>query len=138
MVPIRNFARQSEFLVAYNRGRIIMRDLGNAWLNNSAYVDARGILQRAVLESQMSSDVVKEEGIHVMTTYKSKGKEFDGVIIFQNEHVSPIELREDNANLDRSRKLLLVGVTRARHKVMILKQAGSNSKLLDMFNLDGI
>jgi len=138
MGPIQKFARQSEFLVAYNRGRIIMRDLGNAWLEHSGYVDARGILHRAVLESQMSSDVVKEEGIHVMTTYKSKGKEFDGVIIFQNEHISPIELRDDNAGMDRSRRLLLVGVTRARHHVLILRQAGFRSKLLDMFNLDGL
>ena len=136
MKPIKSFVAHSEFLIAYNRGRIIMRDLVNVWIEFACYADARSILQRAIIEAQLSSDVVTEEGINVMTTYKSKGKEFDGVIIFQNQHVSPLELRGDNQSLDRSRKLFLVGVTRARHHVFILKQAGLDSPLLDDFNLN--
>jgi len=138
MKPIQNFARQSEYLIAYNRGRIIMRDLGTAWMNFSCYADARGILQRAVIQAQLSSDVVSEDGVNVMTTYKSKGKEFDGVIMFQNQHSAPIELRDDTKTWDRSRKLFLVGVTRARHHVFILRQAGCESAVLDSFRLDGL
>ncbi|MER3376205.1 MAG: UvrD-helicase domain-containing protein [Allomuricauda sp.] len=138
MRPIQDFARQSEFLVAYNRGRIIMRDLGDAWMNNYCYANARGILQNAIVEAQLSSDVIGEEGINVMTTYKSKGKEFDGVIMFQNEHSAPVELRDDNKSFSRSRKLFLVGVTRARYHVFILRQAGYDSAILDSFKLDGL
>lgn len=131
---IQRFARHSEYLIAFNRGRIIMRDLTKTWVENGCYIKAREILQNAIVESQLSTSATSEKGIHVMTTYKSKGKEFDGVIIFQNNHNSPIDLREDNKQtLIRSRKLLLVGATRARHHVFILKQYGSNCNLLNGF-----
>ncbi len=132
---IKSFISHSEFLIAYNRGKVIMRDLTRTWVEYGAYIDARGVLQRAIIEAQISSDTLSEDGINVMTTYKSKGKEFDGVIIFQNEYTAPLELRGDDENLKRSRKLFLVGVTRARHHVFILRQAGVSSKLLDNFNL---
>lgn len=138
ITAIKSFAGHSEYLITYNRGKIIMRDLTNAWVKNVCYSDARGILQRAIIEAQLSADDLSEKGINVMTTYKSKGKEFDGVIIFQNQYNAPLELRGDDPKLNRSRRLFLVGVTRACHHVFILRQAGLPSPLLDDFNLNGL
>jgi DNA helicase-2/ATP-dependent DNA helicase PcrA len=135
---IKSFISHSEYLIAYNRGKIIMRDLTRSWVENGTYSNARGILQNAIIEAQMSADTLSEDGINVMTTYKSKGKEFDGVVIFQNEYNAPLELRGDDENLKRSRKLFLVGVTRACHHVFILRQAGVPSALLDNFKLGGL
>ncbi|QQX76006.1 MULTISPECIES: UvrD-helicase domain-containing protein [Aequorivita] len=136
---IKSFASHSEYLIAYNQGKIIMRDLTQTWIENKCYANARGILQRAIVEAQLSGDVASEVGINVMTTYKAKGKEFDGVIIFQNQYNAPLELRGDNpVTFQRSRKLFLVAVTRACHHVFILRQAGLPSPLLDRFTLNGL
>jgi len=135
---IKSFIGHSEYLIAYNRGKIIMRELTRIWVQNGVYANARSILQNAIIEAQMSADTLSEDGINVMTTYKSKGKEFDGVIIFHNEYNAPLELRDDDETLKKSRKLFLVGITRARHHIFILRQAGVPSALLDNFKLGGL
>jgi DNA helicase-2/ATP-dependent DNA helicase PcrA len=119
--PIKAIGRQAEYLMAFNRGRLISAGLTRRWQEAGDYRGARGVLDSAINEAQMGHDVQPNRGIHVMTTYKAKGKEFDGVILFQNNHSAPFALPGDSQDYARSRKLLFVGISRARKHVMLLR-----------------
>lgn len=57
-----------------------------------------------------------------MTMHKSKGKEFDGVVLVEGAHVSPfLNTNREEPPYHESRRLLRVGITRARNHVVILR-----------------
>ncbi|PNG03619.1 hypothetical protein CXL00_20875 [Stutzerimonas stutzeri] len=77
---------------------------------------------------QLLADGNDTQGIHVMTIHKSKGKQFDAVILVResirlgaNVFRSSLVWRGDEAPYDRSRKILRVGITRARRYVLMLE-----------------
>ena len=74
-------------------------------------------------------------GIHVMTLHKSKGKEYDGVIIFDESRISPLKYGKDKPPFTRNRKLLRVGITRAKSHVLLLTDAYNPTPLLSGFRL---
>ena len=66
-----------------------------------------------------------------MTIHKSKGKEFDEVIVFEGSRTGRL-LRENAAprDLEQARLALRVGVTRARQRTTILTPKWASSALL--------
>ena len=65
-----------------------------------------------------------------MTIHKSKGKEFDAVIVFDDPNSSPLLFCQEDPPHPRCRKLLRVGITRARHHVLMLTDLFRPSDLL--------
>jgi DNA helicase-2/ATP-dependent DNA helicase PcrA len=66
-----------------------------------------------------------------MTIHKSKGKEFDEVILFEGSRVG--RLVRDNAttrDLEQARLALRVAVTRARKRTTVLTPSWTSSTLL--------
>lgn len=57
-----------------------------------------------------------------MTIHKAKGKEFDGVLLVEGQFRGTF-FRDDDTKAERAaaRRLLRVGITRARHKVVIVR-----------------
>ena len=88
-----------------------------------------------ISEDQIIGDDGKLAGINVMTMHKSKGKEFDGVVILHLGRISPICPDREPPPQTKSRKLLRVGITRARHEVLMLTDVYSASPLLAGHNL---
>jgi len=127
--------KHAEYLMAFNRGLKISSGLTRVWQKTGSYIDARTILNSAIIESQIISDYKEMKGIHVMTIHKAKGKEFDGVILFNDTNSSPFILKGDSPPFNRSRKLLFVGVTRAKFHTMILKCVTDSSSIMNGFNL---
>ncbi|MFC4094853.1 UvrD-helicase domain-containing protein [Euzebyella saccharophila] len=123
-------AKHSENLVAFNRGKNIMAGLTKSWDANGLYIDARGILQNALVETQISNTTPKQSGISLMNMHQSKGKEFDAVILFEHPYTCSFELRGDSQDLFKIRKLLFVACTRAKEHLIILTQFGSNPSVL--------
>ena len=66
-----------------------------------------------------------------MTVHKSKGKEFDAVIIFDDPNSSPLIFCREDAPHTRCRRLIRVGITRARHHVLMLTDMYRPSELLN-------
>lgn len=117
-----------DYLIAFNRGKRIAANLSEMWINEGAYVRARDALEDALTEDQLLAGVDDLRGIHVMTIHKSKAKQFDAVIILREGYrlgarrwQSSFVWRDDPSPYLRSRKILRVGITRARICVLMLE-----------------
>lgn len=128
--PLRVIAEDAEQLVAFQRDRRISAALAELWQTQGAYRNARGALDAAIAEDQLLSGGNDLKGIHVMTVHKSKGKEFDAAIIFDDPNSSPLLFTPEEPPHSRSRKLARVGITRARHYVLMLCDAYTPTALL--------
>lgn len=129
-------ARLVIYLMGFNRGRRISDALAQVWQQRGRYEKARTLVEAAITEDQIVGSDSDLAGIHVMTMHKSKGKEFDGVIILHlGNNVSPLSPDNEPAPYLKSRRLLRVGITRAKHHVLMLTDAYSPSPLLAGHNL---
>jgi DNA helicase-2/ATP-dependent DNA helicase PcrA len=124
---LRNVAKNLDYLVAFNRGRRISAGLGAIWARDGRYTGAREALDIALAQDQILGGVDDPPGVQVMTIHKSKGKQFDGVILIREgrhngqRQVSSFVWWDDTPPYWRSRKILRVGITRARVHALILQ-----------------
>jgi len=132
---LRQIASAAEYLMVFNRGKRIVSGLVELWQTQNDYAQARLALDSALAEDQLLSGTADLQGINVMTLHKSKGKEFDCVIIINEENISPLAKRGEVAPHLTSRRLLRVGITRARHHVLLLMGAFPACPLLEGHNL---
>lgn len=123
-----------QYLIAFNRGSAISSGLNETWMLNDCYLHARSALDVALTQEQLMSDDNDVSGLHVMTMHKSKGKQFDGVIIFHEENMSPLTMYHDKAPFSKSKKLLRVSVTRASKHVLFLTGVFSPPVILNGFD----
>ena len=93
------------------------------------------IIGNVLSEEQLFGGERDLRGIHVMTLHKSKGKEFDAVVILDDFMNSPLILHRELSPFGRSRKLLRVGITRARHHTLMLTDVYNPSPLLNGHHL---
>lgn len=119
------------YLMAFNRGRRITDALAITWQRRGCYANARAIIEAAISEEQIIGSDGALDGINVMTMHKSKGKEFDGVILLHLGNLSPFSPTNEPPPQLKSRRLLRVGITRARHHTLLLTDAFSASPLLE-------
>lgn len=119
-------AKNLDYLVAFNRGKRISAGLGAAWVRDGQYTSAREILDIALAQDQILGGVDDPPGVQVMTVHKSKGKQFDGVIVVREgrhdgrQMVSSLIWWGDEAPHHRSRKILRVAITRAMVHTLML------------------
>ena len=119
-------AKNLDYLVAFNRGKRISGGLGSVWVRDGQYTGAREVLDRALAQDQILGGVDDPPGVQVMTVHKSKGKQFDGVIVIREgrhdgkQMVSSFVWWGDEAPHHRSRKILRVAITRAKVHTLIL------------------
>lgn len=120
-------ASQLDFLVAFRRGHRISAGLANEWLRDGAYTNARLALDQALAQEQILDGVeAPPAGLQVMNFHKAKGKQFDGVVIIREARrtaagvESSFVWRGDETPHPKSRKVLRVGITRARAHVLIV------------------
>ena len=66
-------------------------------------------------------------GCVLMTIHKAKGKEFDGVLLVEGQQYQGDFFRDTDTEAQRAaaRRLLRVGITRARHQVAIVRPQGA-------------
>ena len=134
---IRLVARLVIYLMGFSRGRRMTDALAEVWLSRGSYEGARTIIEMAICEDQIMGSYGGLSGINVMTIHKSKGKEFDCVIILHmGNNLSPLSPKFEPAPNKKSRRLLRVGITRAKQHVLMLTDASSPSLLLKGHNLN--
>jgi DNA helicase-2/ATP-dependent DNA helicase PcrA len=139
---VSNTAAQLDYLVAFRRGRRIASNLSLMWQQAGCYSRAREAVNSALAEDQIMGGIEDLNGIHVMTIHRSKGKQFDGVIIFRESrrvgaraYESSFVWRGDQSPYLRSRKILRVAITRAKAHVLILDPIYPSCPILSGHNL---
>jgi len=136
-----NVAKSLDYLVAFNRGRRIGMGLGTIWERDGHYTAAREALDIALAQDQILGGVDDPPGVQVMTIHKSKGKQFDGVIVIREgrhngqRQVSSFVWWDDEPPYWRSRKILRVGVTRAKVHTLILEHVFPACPIMQGHNL---
>ncbi|MCW5660103.1 MAG: ATP-dependent helicase [Burkholderiaceae bacterium] len=134
-------AKSLDYLVAFNRGRRISAALGAIWARDGRYTRAREALDVALAQDQILGGIDDPTGVQVMTIHKSKGKQFDGVIVIREgrhngqRQVSSFVWWDDAPPYWQSRKILRVGVTRARVHTLILQHIFPECPIMAGHNL---
>jgi DNA helicase II / ATP-dependent DNA helicase PcrA len=119
-----------DYLVAFGRGKLISDSLSSIWMEYGVYRGARQAVDEALSQEQILSAGGDMRGIQVMNIHKCKGKQFDGVILYRQEHHSPFVWRDETPPHESSRRLLHMGITRARYHVLMLDEASSRCPIL--------
>jgi DNA helicase-2/ATP-dependent DNA helicase PcrA len=114
-------AHDARFLKFLHKGATLRARLAELWRSTGGYGGAVQAVQDALVQEHFSSSSQEFRGIHVMTIHKSKGKEFDEVIIYEGAYQSRI-LRTNSTDREKAQALLSlrVGVTRAKKFTTIL------------------
>jgi DNA helicase-2/ATP-dependent DNA helicase PcrA len=134
-------AQHLDYLVAFNRGKRISANLSSAWETKGEYLRAREALDDALAQDLIFDGLDDPDGIQVMTVHKSKSKQFDGVIVLRREThnghalVSNLVWRGDTPPYRRSRKILMVAVTRAKTHTMMVQQIWPSCPIMGVYIL---
>lgn len=104
----------------------IGNQLASAWDLRGSYGHAIDLVRRALEAGRLQSDQRDPRGCVLMTIHKAKGKEFDGVLLVEGQYQGSF-FRDTDTDAQRaaSRRLLRVGITRARHQVAIIRPHGA-------------
>lgn len=114
----RKVYKDSLLIKLLRKGSLLNSTLGRLWRENGSYKGATEAVKNAIVQEHFATSIKTWRGINVMTIHKSKGKEFDEVIIIDGAFPGQrIVYKED---VDRARLNLRVAVTRARSDVIIL------------------
>ncbi|TIU28131.1 MAG: ATP-dependent helicase, partial [Mesorhizobium sp.] len=96
--------------------------LGDRWLASSSYEGASDLVKRILEQERLIAAERDPQGCILMNIHKSKGKEFDAVVLVEGAFKSGFfDERTEKAPFERSRRLLRVGLTRARALVTIVR-----------------
>lgn len=118
--------RHSRLVRLFRASGEIGPQLAEQWLKSGSYRRAQEIVRRAIDQATLSSVRSDPRGVILMTMHKSKGKEFDGVVLVEGAHLSPfLSTNRETPPYNESRRLLRVGITRARSRVVILRPNGA-------------
>lgn len=115
----------SKYLRILHKGSELRSSLSTLWRTHGSYRGAGQAIRSSLLQEYFSSSTKVYRGIHIMTIHKSKGKEFDEVIIYEGRFQGKIVNKMGGAkSIEQSRLSLRVGVTRARQNTTIVTPAG--------------
>lgn len=127
IVAIAKTARQMSYL---RRGSQITDSLSADWKDNGSYLRALNDFDRAVYSAQISESYSPTTGVILMNIHKSKGKEFDYVLVVDGMHNNALTNRDRHPYTD-TKRLVRVAITRARKRAIILDCRQSPCELLN-------
>jgi DNA helicase-2/ATP-dependent DNA helicase PcrA len=134
-------AQHLDYLVAFNRGKRISAGLSATWEMTETYARAREALDAALAQDLILDGIDDPDGIQVMTIHKAKSKQFDGVLVVRRQTyngqklVSSFIWRGDVPPYRRSRKILMVAVTRAKVHTMMVQQVWPDCPIMSPHQL---
>jgi DNA helicase-2/ATP-dependent DNA helicase PcrA len=114
--------RQARLLRLLRATDAIAWALMESWDGVGSYRRAADVVRVALAEEAVNMTRQDPPLVSVMTMHKSKGKEFDAVVILEGRHQGQL-FSEDPKDHDADRRLLRVAITRARHMTMFVRPA---------------
>lgn len=123
---LRDLVANARFVRLFRATDEIGNRLASEWDSSGTYGRTTEIVRRALEVGRVQSDQREPRGCVLMTIHKAKGKEFDGVILIDALYQGSF-FREGDTDAQRTaaRRLLRVGITRARHRVAIVRPRGA-------------
>ncbi len=102
--------------------------LGDRWLTSSSYAGASDAVKRILEQERLVAAERDPQGCVLMNIHKAKGKEFDGVVLVEGAYKSILfDERMEQPPFECTRRLLRVGLTRARTLVTIVRPRNASS-----------
>ena len=95
------------------------------WVATGGYSGATVPVKKVLDQDRLISAEQEPQGVLVMNIHKSKGKEFDGVILVQGAFKSFFFDRGEKPPFVQSRRLLHVAITRACTRAAIVRPQNS-------------
>lgn len=141
-VRLQQVAEEVRNVRILERGAQLRMDLSQDWRDYGSYMNALEIVKGAFVREHFSSSSKPEQGVVIMNMHKSKGKQFDEVIIFEgwpqkaagkvvsNLHRIVYQNLEENIN-EPSIQNFRVSITRGKSKVTILTPQDNHCVLLN-------
>lgn len=121
---IQKVAEDARYLRLLHKGAFLGSQLSELWRKHGDYNGATALVQGALLQEHFAASTKLWTGIHVMTIHKSKGKEFDEVIIYEGSYQGRIiRANASERDIAQARLALRVAVTRAMKRTTILTPA---------------
>lgn len=114
--------REARLVRLFRATDAIGERLGALWLSEGTYRGASDLVKRVLDEQRMIGAERDHRGCTLMNIHKSKGKEFDGVVLIEGPYSGAFfaNEREDPPHV-KTRRLLRVAITRARTFVTIIR-----------------
>lgn len=125
---LKEIGNDARYLRLLHKGSHLRSTLNDIWKEHDDYPGASAALANALLYENLELSTTPSSGVHVMTIHKSKGKEYDEVIIYEGLHQG--RLLQKDGDTDKARLLLRVAVTRAKQRVTILTPQEKRCPLL--------
>ena len=119
----------ARYLRLLRRGSAIEERLAELWRQKGSYEGAEAALDEAILQDQLVDNHREASHISVMTMHQLKGREYDSVLLVEDEHRS-FRGRDNHPPYMETRRLLQMSLTRARHFACIL--SGTRNATLDV------
>lgn len=124
-------AADAQYLRFLRKGANLRMKLSSLWQSQQTYVGASQAVQSAFVQEHFLATSQEPSGIHVMTIHKSKGKEFDEVVIYEGTYSDRIVRRpNEDRSIAQARLALRVAVSRAKKRVTILTPQNKPCELL--------
>jgi DNA helicase-2/ATP-dependent DNA helicase PcrA len=96
--------------------------LADLWLNTGHYGGAVSLVTNTLEYERLIAADQEPRGCVLMTMHKSKGKEFDGVVIVEGQYSGVFyDPNREQPPFERTRRLLRVAITRAKKHVTIVR-----------------
>lgn len=96
--------------------------LNDIWDGQSSYPGAADVVGRILANELIAGRPAESHPVTLMNMYKSKGKEFDAVIIVEGRHHAKLlDPDWDTAVTTQRRRVLRVAITRARDMVVFVR-----------------
>lgn len=113
--------KESRLVRLFRAGDTLAGLLDGLWLQRGSYEGAPEAVKRALEREQLLGGVGEPSGCVLMSMHKSKGKEFDAVVIIEGEHHATFFNTNEPFPYMPSRRLLRVGITRAKTYAMLVR-----------------
>jgi DNA helicase-2/ATP-dependent DNA helicase PcrA len=120
---LRDIAVQASMVRISNAGDPIAMALSELWAKTATYTGAVERVAVILDQQRLVGAGRPPRGCLLMTIHKSKGKEFDAVVIVEGYRGGALLKEVEAPKFENSRRVLRVGITRARYTVRIVRPA---------------
>jgi DNA helicase-2/ATP-dependent DNA helicase PcrA len=119
-------AKSARQLRLFRATDALSRGLLEVWNGEQSYVGAVGAVRQVLSVESLEAAEPDPFPVSLMSMHRSKGKEFDGVLIVEEKYQGQLLKDDANAEDDAARRRLLrVAITSARELVAFVRPAGA-------------